>query len=82
MVASCDTETGPEVIDNCPEGGLPLQGSPESSDAASEGDADDEDDLIAVLARSTFPINDAAKLTLSQLTCLYQFAFVMGMSVM
>lgn len=82
MVASCDAETGPEVVDNCPEGGLPLQRSPESGDAASEGNADDKDDLMSILASAQKSIGDAEKLTFSQLTCLYQFAFVIGVSVM
>jgi hypothetical protein len=50
VVASCDTETSPEVVDNCPESGLPLQRSPESGNAASERNANDEDDLMTMLA--------------------------------
>lgn len=46
MVACCDTETGPEVVYDGPESGLPFERGPESRDAASEGDADDEGDLI------------------------------------
>jgi hypothetical protein len=45
MVSGGDTETGPEVVDDGPCSGLPLQRCPESGDAASERHADDEDDL-------------------------------------
>ena len=50
MVASGDTETSPEVIDDRPESSLPLQRCPEGSDTAGEGDTDDEDDLFAMSA--------------------------------
>lgn len=46
MVAGCDTKTSPEVVDDRPEGSLPLQRCPEGSNAAREGNANDEDDLI------------------------------------
>lgn len=82
MIACGNAETCPEVVDDCPEGGLPLQRSPESGNAASEGNADDEDDLMTVLAGDKLAIGAAEKLTFSQLTCLYQLAFVMGVSVM
>lgn len=49
MVASCDAETSPEVIDDGPESGLPLERSPESGDATGERNANDEGDLISML---------------------------------
>lgn len=49
MVASGDSETGPEVVDDSPCSGLPLQRGPEGGDAASERYADDEDDLEKLL---------------------------------
>lgn len=45
MVASRDTETGPEVVDDGPEGSLPLERCPEGSDATGEGDSDNEGNL-------------------------------------
>jgi hypothetical protein len=82
MVSGCDSETSPEVVDDGPSSGLPLQGGPEGGDAASERHSDDEDDLGRVLVCGRWGWGRAAVLTLSQLTCLYQLAFVMGVSVM
>lgn len=45
MVASSDAETSPEVVDDSPDGGLPSERGPESSDAAHHGDTDNEEDL-------------------------------------
>jgi hypothetical protein len=53
MVASGDSETGPEVVHDGPCCGLPLQWGPESGDAASERHTDDEDDLEGVLVTDT-----------------------------
>jgi hypothetical protein len=53
MVASCDAETRPEVVYDGPESGLPFERRPESGDAAGEGNADDEGDLFAVLAKGS-----------------------------
>jgi hypothetical protein len=54
MVASCDTETSPEVVDDGPDSGLPLERCPEGSDAAGERDSDDEVNLNAVLANTVY----------------------------
>lgn len=81
MVAGSDSKTSPKVVDDGPGGGLPLQRRPEGGDAASERDTDDEDDLASLLACGV-DSEDVNKLTLSQLTCLYQFDRVMGKSVM
>lgn len=45
MVAGSDTETGPEVVDYSPDGGLPPQRRPEGGNAAHHWDPDDEEDL-------------------------------------
>lgn len=82
MVAGGDPETSPEVVDNGPGSGLPLKRSPERSDAAGEGDADNEIDLVEPVSFLQDCGVVVVKLTLSQLTCLYQFAFVIGDSVM
>ena len=50
MVTSCNTETGPEVVDDRPKSSLPLQRGPESGNTASERDTDNEDDLTILLA--------------------------------
>ena len=81
MVASCDAETSPEVVYDGPEGGLPFERSPEGGNAASERDADDEGNLGPTLANAAGCMF-TNKLTFSQLTCLYQLALVMGVSVM
>ena len=48
MVSGGNTETGAEVVDYSPEGGLPLQRSPESGNAASERHTNNEDDLVII----------------------------------
>ena len=45
MVTGSDAETGPEVVDDGPDGGLPAERCPEGSDAAHQGNANDEEDL-------------------------------------
>jgi hypothetical protein len=45
VVTGCDAETSPEVVYDGPEGSLPFERSPESSDASGERDSDDEGDL-------------------------------------
>ena len=42
MVASSNTQSSGEVVDHTPDGGLPMQRGPESGDAASERDPDDQ----------------------------------------
>ena len=42
MIASSDAKPGSEVVSNAPYGGLQIQRRPESSDAANEGDANDQ----------------------------------------
>jgi hypothetical protein len=81
MITSCDAETSPEVVYDGPESGLPLERSPESRNATGERNADDEGDLVPVLANCIDAVS-GSKLTFSQLTCLYQLALVMGVSVM
>ena len=81
MVTSCDAKTRPEVVDDGPKGCLPPQRCETGRDAAGEGDADDEGDLCKLLA-AVLNCRRGSELTLSQLTCLYQFALVMGVSVM
>lgn len=47
MVAGSDAETSPKVVDDSPCRGLPLQRCPKGGDAASERNADDEENLEA-----------------------------------
>lgn len=47
VVSSGDAQTGPEVIYDRPDGGLPAEGSPEGRNAAKEGKADDEENLMS-----------------------------------
>ena len=82
MIAGRDTETGPEVVDDGPEGSLPLERCPEGSDAATDGDSDDEGNLKCYVSKHCVLRGHNSRLTLSQLTCLYQLDFVMGVSVM
>ena len=82
MVSSRDSKTGPEVVNDGPRSGLPLQRGPKGGDAASERYTDDEDNLEALLAAAAAYYGFKEKLTLSQLTCWYQFERVMGRSVM
>ena len=42
MVASSDSKPRREIVYNTPYCGLPMQRRPESSDAANEGDANDQ----------------------------------------
>jgi hypothetical protein len=81
MVAGCDAETGPEVVHDGPESSLPLERRVCGGDKTSHGDADDGEDLEISLA-SVVGRLWSEELTLSQLTCWYQFARVMGWSVM
>ena len=48
MLTCCDTQTGEEVVDDGPDGGLELQRDPEGLDAAVHGDTDDEGDVQPV----------------------------------
>lgn len=81
MVTSGDAEAGPVVIHDGPDGGLQLQLRPEGSDATHERNTNNEEDLDITLG--LLPMDEGAtKLTLSQLTCLYQFFDVIGVSVM
>jgi hypothetical protein len=45
MITSSDTEAGPVVIYDCPDAGLQSKRGPEGSNAAREGNTDDEEDL-------------------------------------
>ena len=42
MVASSDAQSRSEVIDDTPEGGLPIQRCPEGGNTANEWDPDDQ----------------------------------------
>jgi hypothetical protein len=48
QLTCCDTETGEEVVDNGPDGGLELQRHPEGLDQPVQGDTNDEDDVQPV----------------------------------
>jgi len=48
MVASCDAETGREIVCYGPDGGLELERNPPGLDEAVDGDGDDEDDIEPV----------------------------------
>ena len=48
VVASSDTETGSEVVSDCPDGGVAVKRSPPSLDQTHEGNADDEEDIEPV----------------------------------
>jgi hypothetical protein len=55
MVTGCDAETGPEVVYDGPEGGLPFERGREGGDAAGDGNSDNEGDLcgVSMLLRSS-----------------------------
>ena len=48
MVASCDPESGHEVVGNRPDSGLPVQRGPECLDTSQERDAHDQEDIQPV----------------------------------
>lgn len=48
VIACRDAHSGHEVVNDGPEGGLPVQGRPVGGDAPIEGNADDEDDIEPV----------------------------------
>jgi len=48
MVSSGNAKTSPEVVYDGPNGGLPTKRRPESGNAAHDGNANDQEDLIAL----------------------------------
>jgi hypothetical protein len=48
MVASSDTETGSEVVCNCPDGGVAVERGPPSLDQTEKGNANNEEDVEPV----------------------------------
>ena len=48
MVTGCDTETGHEVVDEGPDGGLPLERSPVCLNDTIEWNTDNESDIEPV----------------------------------
>lgn len=48
MVAGSNAETGPEVVNDRPNSGLPAKRSPERVNATHQGDTDDQEDLVGV----------------------------------
>jgi len=48
MVASSDTETGCEVVCNCPDGGVAVERGPPSLNQTQKGNANDEEDIEPV----------------------------------
>lgn len=93
MVAGRDTETGVEVIDDGPHGGLELERHPIGGESGCKVSHIMSFDFFFGRARPWHKSGDRwthnpnkgtkmMKVTFSQLTCLYQFLSVMGCSVM
>ena len=48
MISSCNAQAGSEVVGHSPDGGLPFEWCPEGGNDATDGDADNENDIEPV----------------------------------